>query len=249
MDRQRLVRIFDVLTHLADHGPCTVTELGSALGAPLSSTHDLLRAMVDARLVQVTEKSYTLGPRAIRTALSVTESVAVQRVARRHLEGLVDAIGFDVYLAMNTGSRVLYVSRYAGRQRVNLDIPLGRSLLLHSTAVGKLFAAFDRNVYQAMVDKPRPAVTSATRTSTADLDRDLAKIRDEHVSVSRGESLEGILGLATPVFGPDGALAAAVHVSTLRSSLSPGQVTPTVRHMLSTSDAIERELAELPAAA
>jgi IclR family transcriptional regulator, acetate operon repressor len=249
VDRQRLTRIFDVLQHVAASGPCTVTELATALDAPLSSTHDLLKAMVEANLLYMTDRRYGVGTRSIRTALAVMDSVAVQRVARRHLEELVEDIGLDVYLAMGSGSRVIYVSRYAGRQRINLDIPLGRSLLLHSTAVGKLFAAFDRNCYQAMMTKPRPALTPATRTSAADLDRELASIREKRVSVSRGESLQGIVGLATPVSAPDGALAAAVHVSALRSALPARRVAPVVRRMLATSAEIEGELAASAASA
>lgn len=243
MDRQRLGRIFDVLTHFAEHGPCTVTELSNALDMPLSSTHDLLKAMVDTNLAYANEKTYGLGPRAIRTALSIMDSFGVQRVARRHLEELVEAIGFDVYLAVGSGSRVIYVSRYVGRQRVNLDIPLGRSLLLHSTAVGKLFAAFDRSVYQAMMAKPRPAVTPVTRTSAAELDRDLAAIRRKGVSISRGESLTGIVGLAMPVFAGDRTLVAAVHVSALRTALPARQLNSVVRAMRATSTAIENDLA------
>ncbi|MET7640634.1 IclR family transcriptional regulator C-terminal domain-containing protein [Streptomyces sp. NPDC005438] len=249
MDRQRLERIFDVLTHLAGHGPCTATELSRALRTPLSSTHDLLRAMAEARLVDVIDRSYGLGPRALRTALAVMDSVGVQRVARRHLERLAEDSGFDVYLAMGTGNRVVYVSRHPGRQHVNLDIPLGRSLLLHSTAVGKLFAAFDRNVHQTMMAKPRPAVTGETLTSARELDRDLAVIRRRRVSVSRGESLKDIVGLATPVFAPDQSLAAAVHVSALRTSLPTSRVGSVVEQMLATSAAIEAELAEPTAVA
>lgn len=247
MDRQRLGRIFDVLTHLAAHGPCTVTELATALDAPLSSTHDLLKAMVDTNLVHVSGKAYGLGSRSIRTALAIMDSVGVQRVARRHLEELVEEIGFDVYFAMAAGSRVIYVSRYPGRQRVNLDIPLGRSLFLHSTAVGKLFAAYDRNVHRAMMARDRPAVTPATRTTAADLDRDLAAIRRKGVSVSLGESIRGIVGLATPVFAPDGSLAAAVHVSALRTALPSRELAAVVRDMRATSTVIEAELVE-PAA-
>ncbi|MGW4393365.1 IclR family transcriptional regulator [Streptomyces sp. NPDC004685] len=244
MDRQRLARIFDVIQHLAAHGPCSVTEIATALDTPLSSTHDLLKAMVDTGLLHCTEKNYGIGPRTIRAVLSVVDSIAVQRLARRHLEELVETIGFDVYLAMSGGSSVIYVSRFAGRRRVNLDLELGRSLLLHSTSVGKLFAAFDRNVYQAMMAKPRPALTSSTRTSPAELDRDLASIREKRFSVSRGESIQGIIGLATPVFGPDGSLTAAVHVSALRTALSTRQLNAVVRQMTATSHAIENDLAE-----
>jgi DNA-binding IclR family transcriptional regulator len=242
-----LARIFDVIQHLAAHGPCTVTAIATALDAPLSSTHDLLKAMVDTSLLHLTDRHYGIGPRAIRAALSVMDSVAVQRLARRHLEELVETIGFDVYLALSSGGRVIYVSRFAGRQRVNLDLELGRSLFLHSTSVGKLFAAFDRTVYQAMMAKPRPAVTPSTRTTPAELDRDLALIREKRFSVSRGESIQGIVGLATPVFAIDGSLAAAVHVSALRTALPAKQLNAVIRRMTATSHAIEDDLAE-PAA-
>lgn len=145
---------------------------------------------------------------------------------------------------MATGTRVVYVARHPGRQRVNLDIPLGRSLHLHSTAVGKLFAAHQPDVYRAMLERERPQLTPQTRTTALQLDRDLAAIRSRGVSLSRGESLRGVIGLATPVWSPDGALVAAVHVSALRNSLPTNEVGPVVAAMHETSSAIGAELAD-----
>lgn len=244
MDGQRLTRIFDVIDELAQHGPQTVTELSSRLSLPLSSTHDLVKAMVEARALHCSGRAYGLGPRAVRAALNVMDAVALPRVASHHLDRLVQTIGFDVYLAMATGTRVVYVSRHAGRQRVNLDIPLGRSLLLHSTAVGKLFAAYRPDVYRAMFERDRPQLTPHTRTTQVQLDRDLAAIRSRGVSVSRGESLRGVIGLATPVRAPDGSLVAAVHVSALRTSLPSKEMGVVVAAMHDTATAIEAELAD-----
>ncbi|MET0188819.1 MAG: IclR family transcriptional regulator [Pseudonocardia sediminis] len=244
MDGQRLTRIFDVIDQLAEHGPQTVTELSSRLKLPLSSTHDLVKAMVEARALHCSGRTYGLGPRAVRAALNVMDAVALPRVAGHHLDLLVQKIGFDVYLAMATGTRVVYVSRHAGRQRVNLDIPLGRSLLLHSTAVGKLFAAHRPDVYRAMFERERPQLTPQTRTTQVQLDRDLAAIRARGVSVSRGESLRGVIGLATPVRAPDGSLIAAVHVSALRNSLPSKETGAVVAAMHEASLAIENEIAD-----
>lgn len=242
MDAQRIGRILDVVDQLARYGPQTVTRLSTQLDVPLSSTHDLLKAMVEAKILYLDGRTYGLGTRVLRTALGVLDSVAVPRVAARHQEVLVEETGLDAYLAVPTGTRVVYVSRYAGRQRVNLDIPLGRSLHLHSTAVGKLFAAHRRDIYQAMMAKPRPALTAQTRTGAVELDRDLAAIRRHGVSVSRGESLRGIVGLATPVRGPDGALVAAVHVSALSTTLPTRAVGAVVTAMHAASAAIEAQL-------
>ncbi|GAY11501.1 IclR family transcriptional regulator [Pseudonocardia sp. N23] len=249
MDSRRLGRIFDIVDHLAAHGPGTVSELSARLDLPLSSTHDLLRAMVEAKTLHLSGRRYGLGPRAIRTAIGVLDSVAVRRIAAPHLDVLADRTGFDTYLAVATGSRIVYVSRHAGRQHVNLDIPLGRSLHLHSTAVGKLFAAYRPEVADAMLRKPRPALTPQTRTSPAELDRDLAGIRSRGVSISRGESIRGVVGLATAVRDPGGTVVAAVHVSALRTTLPARRLGEVTDAMHATSTAIEAELADPAGAA
>lgn len=242
VDRLRLHRVFDVLGQLATGGPKTVTELSRQLDLPLSSTHDLLQGLLAADAVSAVGKTYSLGPRTIRLSVAVLDSVGVQRIARHHLEELAARVGLDVYLAVRTGTRILYVVRCAGIQAVNIDIPLGRSLFLHSTAVGKLFAAFQREVYQQMISQPRPALTSRTRTTVEQLDRELAGIRSRGVSISRGESVPGILGMAAPVWGANGELVAAVHVSALQGSLTPELLLGVTAEILQTAQVIETEL-------
>jgi DNA-binding IclR family transcriptional regulator len=249
VDSQRLGRLFDVVDHLAEHGPTSVSQLSKRLGLPLSSTHDLLRAMVEAKALHLSGRLYGLGPRTIRTAINVLDSVAVRRVAARHLDLLAETTGYDVYLAVAAGTRVVYVSRHPGSQHVNLDIPLGRSLFLHSTAVGKLFAAYRPEIADAMLRKPRPALTPQTRTSPAELERDLAAIRKRGVSVSRGESLRGVLGLATPVRDQSGVVVAAVHVSALRTALPARELGALTTAMHETAAAVEAELVDPTAAA
>lgn len=243
MDPQRLRRVLDVLGHLASHGSMTVTELSRELDLPLSSTHDLLKALVKTDAVSATGKSYALGPRTVRLSFEVLDSVGVQRIAQRQMECLVERIGLDVYLAVRTGTSILYVARCAGSQTVNIDIPLGRRLFLHSTAVGKLYAAFERDVYQQMLSSPRPALTSRTLTTMEQLDRDLGSIRSRGLSISRGESVPGIVGLAAPVRGPDNQVAAAIHVSALHGSLTPQALCGVTAELQQTATAIETELA------
>jgi DNA-binding IclR family transcriptional regulator len=239
---QRLMRIFDVIGHVAEHGSATASEIAIALDIPLSSAHDLLHAMVAGRLLHVTARRYGVGPRTIRAAIAVMNGVGVQQIAHRHLQELVDTIGFDVYLATNSGSRVIYVSRFAGRQRADLDVELGRSLLLHCTAVGKLYAAFDPPTYRAMLGRRRQALTPHTLTTRAQLDAAVTEIRERRVSVSRGESIEGLLGFATPVFDCDGTLTAAVHVCVPSPTLPAERFDEVVAEMTRTSLAIEEDL-------
>lgn len=242
MDEQRLRRVFDVIGHLAGVGDATISEISRDLDLPVSSAHDLLRALTAVDAVVLFEKRYRLGPRSVRLALDTLDSMGVPRVAQPHLERLAQSCGIDTYLAMRTGTKVLYVSRYAGSQPVNIDIPLGRPLYLHATAVGKLFAALDRDMYAALASARRPALTNRTRTTLEQLARDFRTVRRRQISISRSESVVGVLGIATPVRAADSRLVGAVHLSMLQGTVDAARVRNVEQELQQTSQAIEADL-------
>lgn len=244
MDEQRLRRVFDVLGYVAKHGQVTVTEVSRALDLPVSSSHDLLKALAQIDAVAEVRKTYVLGPLALRFSFTVSDGVSVKELARPHLEMLAESSGHDTYLAVRLGSKVVYTSRHPGNQEVNIDIPLGQSLYLHSTAVGKLFAAMDREMYQTLTNARRPALTERTRTSMEQLNRDLRGIRARGLAITRGESVPGILGVAAPVAGPGGRLVAAVHVSVLQASVSAVRLREICELVQRSAVAIEKDLSE-----
>ena len=129
----------------------------------------------------------------------------------------------DVYLAVRVGTRVVYVDRYRGSQAVSLAIRLGDSLSLYATAVGKLFAAYEPELAERALRSGRRQLTSNTITAAADLEQEYEKVRQEGVSTSREESIEGVVGIAVPIRDTSGRLVAAVHVSAVRAGWSPAR--------------------------
>ena len=140
----RYLRNFDLLTLLVQHTTgLRLTDITEALGLPVSSVHNMLQTMVSAEVASVSDDlRYSVGPRAVALALQTLQSLDIRTIARRPLQDLVKEIGDDVYLAMQVGKRVIYADRCLGTQHISLDIRLGEPLFLHSTATGKLFAAF-----------------------------------------------------------------------------------------------------------
>ncbi len=242
MDEQRLRRIFDVVEYLGRHDGATVTDVSRDLDVPLSSAHDLLKALTQIDAVTEANKRYALGPLALRLAFGLAEGDRVQRVAQIHLERLARESQRDAYLAVRCGTKVVYASRHPGSQAVNIDIPLGQPLYLHSTAVGKLFAALDREMYRALVAARRPVLTDRTRTTLSSLDRDLRVIRARGLAISRGESVPGIVGMAAPVWDPGGRLVAAVHLSVLLGSMAPAELKEHCESVRRAAEAIELDL-------
>ena len=247
MNPERFARIFDVLDLLvtAPEG-LRLTEISQTLGAPVSSTHNLLQTMLAAEVLGVSEDlRYSVGPRAIRLGVRIVNALDARTAGRRHLESLAKRLGNDVYLAMRVGNRVVYVDRFRGSEPVSVNIRLGDSLALHATAVGKLFAACEPDLRTLVLRRSRRALTSATITATDELQAEFERIRESGVSVSREEAYEGIVGIAAPVRDPSGRLAAAVHLSALRAGLSEEREKEFVAQTAVAAAAIETDLGVL----
>jgi IclR family acetate operon transcriptional repressor len=146
---------------------------------PVSSVHNVLQTMVAAEVLVVDEDlRYFVGPRTVSLALRTVHALDVRSLARRPLQDLAREIGDDVYLGLRMGSRVVYADRILGTQRISLDIRLGESLFLHSTATGKLFAAFDDRLAAGVMGRKLPKLTATTITSAEGLTQEYARIRE-----------------------------------------------------------------------
>lgn len=219
MNPDRYLRTFDILNLLVSHkGGLRLTEIKDALKLPVSSVHNVLQTMVSAEVVTVNEDlRYAIGPRTVTLALRTVQSLDVRTLARRPLQDLARDIGDDVYLGVRSGRRVVYADRILGTNRISLDIRLGEPLYLHSTATGKLFAAYDDKLAALAMTLAMPKLTSNTITDAAELTQEYERIRTMGYAKSQEESSAGIVGYAFPIRDAQGEVAAAVHVSVLAS--------------------------------
>ncbi|WP_104197251.1 IclR family transcriptional regulator [Cryobacterium sp. M15] len=241
MESDRLKRIFNVLGRLATDAPQTVTEVSDALSLPMSSTHDLMKAMVNSGLASTTSHGYYVGAATIRLSLRVQERLNIVNAASPELEKLVARIGFDVYLAVQTGNDVVYAARFRGRKGIQLDIPLGLPLYRHATAVGKLLAAYNVEYREEMLAGPLNALTPQTCTNPGALTEELKRISACGISVSREEAIIGAIGLATPIW-TNHRIVGVAHISALRSILNDDRIGELGVELQRTSAAIEQRL-------
>lgn len=242
---ERIDRIFALLEYLvANPDGRTLTQISADLGIPVSSAFDLLGAATQAGVVRVSSgKRYLLGERVVRLSLTVVDGLDVRRVSSPHLRALVEKVAEDVYLAMRVGNAVVYVDKYEGPQPVTIAIRLGQPRPLHSSAVGKLFTAFDPELERMLfAGGTLPRFTRYTITDPDRLRMEFENIRRRRVSISLEETLEGVVGIATPVYGPGEALVAAVHVSAVRQRTPESRIEQIILEMKKTSERISFDL-------
>lgn len=218
---ERLVEVLDFLLQAPEH-TATLSEIVGGVGKPLSSTHDLLRSMVASGLLEVdAAKRYHTGRVLMRLAIGAIDQVDIVATSRAHLDQLVRSVGHDAYLAIRAGDTVSYVSRCAGTYRAGLDIKLGEPVPLHSSAVGKLFAALQPDLERLALARPLARLTPHTIVDPASLADELRAIRERGTATSMEETITGIVGFAAPVRDAADRLVAAVHVSAFKDNLAP----------------------------
>jgi IclR family acetate operon transcriptional repressor len=220
-------RLVEVMDHVLQQPgqAATLSQIASAVGHPMSSTHDLLRAMVAAGLLEVdAAKQYRTGPVMLRLAVSAIDQVDIAATARRHLDHLVGEVSHDAYLAIRAGDTVSYVARVAGRHRAGLDIRLGEPVPLHCSAVGKLYAALHPDLERLVMRRKLRALTPLTITDPVALAEELERIRERDLALSMEETISGIVGFAAPVRDADRRVVAGVHVSAFKDNLAEGDI-------------------------
>ena len=247
MSSDRYSRTFDVLELLVGRPDgMTVTEISKRLELPISSSHNLLQRMVIAEVATVTEElRYSLGPRAVRLGIRIVDGLEVRAISRRYLQELARETGDDIYLAVPFGRRVAYVDRFPGSRPVTVDIRLGQSLFLHATSVGKLFAAYDKQLRRRVLAEERPRLTEHTLVEVESLERELTAILEQGYAVSREEAIVGVVGIAVPIRADHGAVVAAIHISALSNRMSGQAERSLVDAAAATATLVERDLGRM----
>jgi DNA-binding IclR family transcriptional regulator len=245
MNAARFGRALGILEYLAHHQEGSALKpLCEHLSMPMSSAHDLISTLLELDAVrQLDPKTYVLGPRSLVLALAIVDSVDLRQVSRPFLLRLCESVNENTYLAVRSGNTVTYADRYEAGQNLSVVMKLGGSRPLHGSSIGKLFTAFNADLEATVLASTiLDQLTPFTLTSPDALARELVTVRECGYSVSDGESVEGIVGLATPIFDATGTVSAAVHISAPRGRLSTDRIPTVLTEMLSTAAAISEQL-------
>lgn len=203
-------------------GRLGVSELAQRSGLPLGTVHRLLATLAAAGYVrQEGDRRYALG-----TALLPLGDAATRLLsggAQPFLVRLVEASGETANLAVLEDDRVLYLAQAPGRHRVRMFTEVGRRVLPHTTAVGKVLLAWqeEAQVGRVLTRLGLPARTPRSITTPQAFLAELARVRRDGWAVDDEEEEEGVRCLAVPV-GAGPAAVAAVSVSGPASRLAAG---------------------------
>ncbi|MEU7861707.1 IclR family transcriptional regulator [Nonomuraea sp. NPDC049141] len=201
MSVQSVERALDVLEALAEHGgEAGLSEIAAKTGLPFGTIHRLLQTLLARGYVrQESDRRYALGGGLVRLGGIAESMVGVW--ARPYLSKLVSLSGETANLAVLEGDFIVYVAQVPSPRRLRMFAEVGRRVLPHSTAVGKVLLA-GRPADEAVavfVRTGMPRRTPNTITDTEGMLTELGRVRDRGYAMDLGEEELGVHCLAVPV--------------------------------------------------
>lgn len=203
----RGLRILDLLVD--QQRPWRLNELAHELDISKSGLHGLLATLVECGYVErLPGGFYQLGFKAWRIGNSFPTADLVH-AATPIMERLVGETREGTILGVLNGFEVSYVHLVESSQIVRVHANIGDRISAHCTSTGLALLAFQDGAY---VDRHIPAALAPSSTLTItdpeSLKAELKRTRARGYSINRGGWNADVGGIAAPVMGTRGPIAA-----------------------------------------
>ena len=222
----RAARLLTEVVHATD--PMTFTGLSAATGLAKSTTSRLLLALERNGLVRRDDHGRFLpGEMFVSFAWRGGAEAGLVAVAQPFLERLGKATGETINLGVVSGGVVEQIAQVDSTYFIGGTNWVGLSVPLHCSALGKVLLAYGTAQLPAGRLERR---TDKTITSEAALRAELAGVRARGYAITDEELEPGLIALAAPVYGFDGAVVAALSVSAPAARMTRDRLTVAAGH-------------------
>ena len=191
-------------------GTVSVREAAEGVSMPPSSVHRLLVMLAEEKVLRQDPASqrYGLSLDVYRLAQIVAAHTPLRAIALRHMRALVDACDEAAFFSLYDPARrqMISVASVESSHALRYVVETDRWKPVHVGASGLAIMAFLPAAERAAIAAATglPAVTSRSITDAPTLETVLARVRALGYACTIGQRIVGAVGIAVPVFGPDG---------------------------------------------
>ena len=219
-------RVAKILEQIAfSKEPQSLAEISKALDLPKSSTSDVINTLVECGYLCIADehrKTYELSWKLFNIGSTLLGKTNLYKIARRHLEKLLEETRETVYLAIEDDGCILYIDKAETNNTYKLACEIGERIPMHCTGLGKaLLAAYDEDKVRRIVDrKGLIRMTENTIISLDELMEQLEITRKRGYSVDIGESDEALNCVAAPIYDQANMPIAAISIASLKYNVN-----------------------------
>ena len=225
-----------------------ISELSRNLGIPKSGIFRIVKTFEQKGFLRRKARStdYELGYRIYElTGAAMGEGKWLCEKAAPYLWEVHQGTGFTVSLRVLEGDKLVVLDRIEGSHPLKVVYPVGAHLPCNHGAAGKLLLAYQRSpeeIQELLQAGKIQRLTEKTKTDFNELEASFKKVRRLGYSMTRGETLLGVIGLAVPVWGRDGQVKASLALTTPESLCSVTRIKEFLPLMKKAADKLSHDI-------
>lgn len=223
-----VARAADVLDlFLGDAETLSMPEIGTALGLPRATVHDLVSTLVGRGYLALAPGQphrYRLGLRLFQLGNAYADRLDLAREGAQVAAEVAARCDETVHVAVLDGTDVVYIAKVDSTHPVRMVSAVAKRLPAHCTAVGKMLLsglAPAEFAQRYPTDVPLAAMTPGSITSATELAAQVADIRRRALAFDDCESNVSVACVAAGVRARAGELVAAMSISVPTVRWSP----------------------------
>ncbi|GAA4046189.1 IclR family transcriptional regulator [Arthrobacter methylotrophus] len=202
----------------------SAVEVAAALSVARSTAYRYLESLVSRGFLEESPAGgFRLGLRILELARVARQGYGLSEVALPRMRSLCDRFGQTVLLTRRAGTSVVCLEREApSGQLLRISYERGSQLPLTAGASALVLLAWleDAQALALFEAIERPRFTERTLSTPEDLLARLHEIRADGFAMTHAEVDPDALGIAAPIFAPDGEVAAGLSVVALGSRVN-----------------------------
>lgn len=205
---------FGIVEHLREEGASGVSEVATALGISKSTAHNHLQTLLRLGYLVRVESGYALSLKFLDLGDHARTRHALYHTSIGEMDELVDAVGERGQVMVEENGHGVYIYQVKSEQGLQTDSHIGTTVDLHTTAVGKSYLAFcDEAHRNDILDDDLPRLTTKTIADRAELEAELATIRERGHAFNDEERITGMRAVGAPILADDDTILGAISVS------------------------------------
>ncbi len=209
------------------------TEIAERTGLPKPTVTRLTYTLTRlGYLVHVARfNKYQLAPAAMALGYTALAHIGIRHIARPHMQALADHAGGAVALGSRDRLSVIYVQHCVASTNLSTRLDVGSRIPIATTAIGRaLISVMSKEEREELSDRLAERAGGDWARISEGIERAMADVRKRGFTVSFGDWLEDVNGVAAPIIMPDGSGVYAFSCGALSSDISGdrlvGEVAP-----------------------
>lgn len=235
-----VIRTFD-----ATHPELSLSDVARRSGLTRAAARRFLLTLETLGYVRSDGRTFALTPRVLELGFSYLSALSLPEIAQPHLERLSREVDESVSAGVLDGTDIVYIARVPTRRIMSVRITIGTRFPAYATSMGRALLAGmpDAAVATVLGASELRAFTDHTLADRASIRDEIERVRGQGWAFVDGELERGLRSIAVPLHGRDGAVVAAINVSSSTTrDTAERQIERYVPALLRTGAAIEAEL-------